>query len=139
MEGKLTVYFDDPFWVGVYEKQDENGYAVARVVFGSEPGDAQLYEFVRQHFDEFRFEGDRTGPRTGGLEERGKNYKRIQREVRKAMRERGIGTRAQQAMKQAMTQVKEERHTLSAAEHAVDAEKRFQKQQEKKKEKHRGH
>ena len=82
MEGKLTVYFEDPFWVGVFEKQDENGYAVARVVFGSEPGDAQLYEFIRQHYEEFRFERDGAGPCTGGLEESGKNYKRTQREVR---------------------------------------------------------
>ncbi len=34
---KLTVYFEDPFWVGVFEKIQGPRYQVARVVFGSEP------------------------------------------------------------------------------------------------------
>ncbi len=34
---KLTVYFEDPFWVGLFERSQGHRYQVARVVFGSEP------------------------------------------------------------------------------------------------------
>ena len=135
MEGKLTVYFEDPFWVGVYERQDETGYSVARVVFGSEPTDVVLYQFILQHYDEFHF--GRSLP-TGSIEKKEKNYKRIQREARKVMQETGVGTKAQQAMKLSLTETKQERREISSAEQKRDAEQRFQERQEKKKEKRRG-
>jgi len=39
----LTVYFADPFWVGIYERTDSSGYAVCKVTFGSEPSDTEIY------------------------------------------------------------------------------------------------
>ena len=41
-EAKLTVYFDEPFWVGVFEELDGKRLSVCRVVFGSEPTDAEI-------------------------------------------------------------------------------------------------
>ena len=35
----LTVLFDEPFWVGLYERETDGRYEVARVVFGAEPKD----------------------------------------------------------------------------------------------------
>ena len=136
VEGKLTVYFDDPFWVGIYERQAESGYAVARVVFGGEPSDAELYQFILQHYDEFRF-----GPTLAGgcIEEDKRNYKRVQREVRHAMQQHGVGTKAQQAMKASIAQAGQERQQLARAAHAREEEQRFHEKQQKKKEKQRGH
>ena len=31
---ELTVWFEDPFWVGLYERQSDRAYEVCRVVFG---------------------------------------------------------------------------------------------------------
>jgi len=136
MEGKFTVYFEDPFWVGIFEKQAEDGYAVARVVFGSEPGDAELYQFILRHYDEFRFGSPLAG---GSIAEDRRNYKRVQREVRPAMQEHGVGTRAQQAMKQSLMQAGQERRQYSRDERQRAAEQRFRDRQQKKKEKQRGH
>ena len=33
--GRLTVFFEDPFWVGVFERIDNVLLAVAKVTFGS--------------------------------------------------------------------------------------------------------
>ena len=38
-EAKLTVYFDEPFWVGVFEELDGKRLSVCKVVFGAEPTD----------------------------------------------------------------------------------------------------
>ena len=35
--GKLTVYFEEPFWVGVFERIEDGKLSVAKVIFGAEP------------------------------------------------------------------------------------------------------
>ena len=39
LTAKFTVYFEDPFWVGVYERSQDGKLEAARVVFGAEPKD----------------------------------------------------------------------------------------------------
>lgn len=34
---RLTILFDDPFWIGLYEREDDTEYSVCRIVFGAEP------------------------------------------------------------------------------------------------------
>ena len=46
METKLTVYFDDPFWAGVFERFEDNKLSVCKVTFGAEPKDYDVWEFV---------------------------------------------------------------------------------------------
>ena len=128
MEGKLTIYFDDPFWVGVYERRDEGGYSVARLVFGSEPLDGEVYALILRHYNEFRF-----GPpqENGLIETKAKNYKRAQREVRQSMQAQGIGTRAQQAIKLSMTAAKQQRQQSVRQQRAAESEERFRERQQK--------
>ena len=51
----LTVYFEDPFWVGVFEREEAGRYSACRVVFGGEPQDAQVYDLVLRRFHALRF------------------------------------------------------------------------------------
>ena len=37
VSGKLTVFFEDPFWVGVFEHIEDGKLSVAKVTFGAEP------------------------------------------------------------------------------------------------------
>ena len=39
---RLTVYFEDPFWVGVFEKIDNGKLSAAKVTFGAEPKDYEV-------------------------------------------------------------------------------------------------
>ena len=45
----FTVYFDAPFWVGLLEVADAGEMRATRHVFGSEPTDAELYQFLLRH------------------------------------------------------------------------------------------
>jgi hypothetical protein len=135
MEGKLTVYFDDPFWVGVFERDDETGFRVSRVVFGSEPTDAELYEYIQREYSHIDF----GKPLKNQVKiVRKKNFKRMQREVRKEVYEEGIGTKAQQAMKLQTELNKKERQVTSRERREEEKAMKFKLKQEKKKEKHRG-
>ena len=37
--GRLTVFFEDPFWVGVFERIESGRLSVCKVTFGAEPRD----------------------------------------------------------------------------------------------------
>ena len=36
---KLTVFFEEPFWVGVFERISDEKLSVCKVTFGAEPKD----------------------------------------------------------------------------------------------------
>ena len=51
----FTVFFEDPFWVGVYERQEQSVYQVCKITFGAEPKDYQVYEFLLRNWHRLRF------------------------------------------------------------------------------------
>ena len=40
VNGKLTVFFEEPFWVGIFERIEDGKLSVAKVTFGAEPKEA---------------------------------------------------------------------------------------------------
>ena len=52
---RLTILFDDPFWIGLYEREDDAGYSVCRIVFGGEPRDQEIYAYLLEHWRTLRF------------------------------------------------------------------------------------
>ena len=55
MKASLTVYFEDPFWVGVFERIEEGKLSVCKVTFGAEPKDYDVLDFVLHHYYELAF------------------------------------------------------------------------------------
>ena len=53
--GKLTVFFDDPFWVGLFERVEKDKLSVCRVVFGAEPKDYEVYDFILKNYNPLKF------------------------------------------------------------------------------------
>lgn len=78
---RLTVFFEDPFWVGVYERRAGPLLEAAKVTFGKEPTDGQVYEFFLSHFSRLRF-GAVLAPQS--QPQRRPNPKRAQREAARA-------------------------------------------------------
>ena len=134
VSGRLTVFFEEPFWVGVFERLSEGRVSVCKVTFGAQPKDCQVYEFVLKQYERLPF-----GPAVAAApKEGGRNPKRIQREVRRQVRDTGIGTKSQQALKLQQEQRKTERKAASRERREAEKERRFVLKQQKKKEKHRG-
>lgn len=44
--GKLTVYFEEPFLVGVFERIEDGTLSVAKVTFGAEPKDYEVQQYT---------------------------------------------------------------------------------------------
>lgn len=55
MTNSLTVYFDEPFWVGVFERVEDGKLSACRMTFGAEPKDYEVWEFVLRHYDALSF------------------------------------------------------------------------------------
>jgi hypothetical protein len=136
MNTKLTVFFDDPFWVGVFERIDEGLLETSRVVFGAEPKDYEVYAFILENYYKLKF----SRPIKVEVEaERRINPKRLQRKVRKETSTSGIGTKAQQALKLEQESRKIESKKASKRKREEMEQFKFEKRQEKKKEKKKGH
>lgn len=52
---KLTVFFEDPFWVGVFEHIEDGKLSVAKVVFGAEPKDYEVHKFIEKYCYSLQF------------------------------------------------------------------------------------
>lgn len=135
METRLTVYFEEPFWMGVFERTEGKKLYVAKVTFGAEPNDALLNEYVLNSYDELTFSPAVESP----IKEKADNRKRRFKIVKNAVREVGVGTKAQQALKLQRDLQKTERKAESKQKREEEAERKFAQKQQKKKEKHRGH
>lgn len=134
VSGRLTVFFEEPFWVGVFERISECRLSVCRIVFGAEPKDYEVYDFVLKNYYRLRF----SPAVAADVKEAGCNPKRIQREVRKQIQNTGIGTKSQQALKLQQEQLKTERKTANRERREAEKQRQFERKQQKRKEKHRG-
>ena len=137
---KVTVLLENSFWVGIFERTDESNYAVARNIFGGEPTDAELYEFITHHCGELKF----TAPQKFTLVIKRINPKRLQREVKKEMEKlKAQGgpkeSMAQEALRLELEKNKKIKKARSRQEKEADSERKFALNQAKRKQKHRGH
>ncbi len=48
--GRLTVFFEDPFWVGVFERIENGRLSAAKVTFGTEPKEPELLIYLLRHY-----------------------------------------------------------------------------------------
>ena len=135
MIGRLTVYFEDPFWVGVFEKIDGNKLSVSKVTFRAEPKDYEVQEFVERHYFKLKY----SPPVDAAVKKEVINPKRKLREARKQSQTSGIGTKSQQALKLQQEENKLERKVLSKEMKEAEKQRQFDLKQEKRKKKHRGH
>ena len=132
---RLTVFFEDPFWVGVYERRAGPLLEAAKVTFVKEPTDGQVYEFFLSHFSRLRF-GAVLAPQS--QPQRRPNPKRMQREAARALLSHGVGTKAQQAVSAQREEAGRLRQALRRDRALEEKERRFALRTQKRKEKHRG-
>ena len=105
VNGKLTVYFEEPFWVGVFERIEDGKLSVAKATFGAEPKDYEVREYIQKYYFSLKF-----SPAVEAIvKDIKRNPKRMQRSAKKQMLETGIGTKSQQALKLQQEQNKQER------------------------------
>ena len=135
VNGRLTVYFEEPFWVGIFEHIEDGKLSVAKVTFGVEPKDYEVQEYIQKYYFGLKF-----SPAVEAIvKDIKRNPKRMQREAKKQMQKTGIGTKLQQALKLQQEQCKQERKIRSKEKKEAEKLRMFELKQQKKREKHKWH
>ena len=134
VKGKLSVFFENPFWIGIFECISDQKLSVCKVTFGSEPKDCEIYEFILKNYYRLPF-----SPAVEAEEKDVKcNPKRIQREIRKQIQNIGKSTKSQQALQLQRQQIKIENKKISRLKKKADKQYQFNLKQQKRKDKHKG-
>lgn len=133
----LTVLFNEPFWIGVFELTENSKYKVCKITFGSEPKEDETLNFILKRFYSLNFSNPISTDKNILIEKK-LNPKRIQRKIQKET-SNGIGTKAQIALKLQHEQCKIERKKKSKAQKELEEQRKFELKQKKRLEKHKGH
>jgi len=134
-ETTLTVYFEPPFWVGVFARREGGTLTAAKVTFGAEPRDQEVYDLILSRYGTLRF----SPPVAIPIREAADNPKRARRKAARRLQAPGAGTKSQRALQLQRELWKQERAEKSRAQKEEEARRRFALKQEKHREKRRGH
>ena len=131
----LTVYFEDPFWIGVFARVSDGKLTACKITFGAEPKDAEVYRFLLDRWNTLSFSPP---VRYSDKPAASKNPKRRQREVGKQLQTQGVSTKSQQALKLRHEEGKAARRAKTREQKEAEQERQYALKQQKRKEKHRG-
>ena len=131
----LTVFFQEPFWIGVFERVENGRLSVCKVTFGAEPKDYEVHQYLLKRYSGLRF----SAAIETEARKRADNPKRRQREASRQIQNTGISTKSQMALQMQREAMKTERKQISRAQRDAEAQRKFDLKQQKKKEKKRGH
>ena len=133
--GKLTVFFEGPFWVGIFERISGGKLSVCKVTFGAEPRDREVWDFILEHYDELKF----SPAIEVEVKQTADGPKRRQRNARRQLQTFGVGTRSQQALQMQREEMKTQRKQIGKERQESEKQRRFDLKQRKRNMKHRGH
>ncbi|MCH3918534.1 MAG: YjdF family protein [Spirochaetia bacterium] len=134
--GSLTIFFEDPFWVGIWERHFDGVMQVARYVFGAEPTNAQVIDFIQNRYDCLSF----SEPVTSEVEEIDfcQNFKKKLHDARKDQH-KTIGKKSfgiLQAEREAGAAARKSAHAMKRQDEEI---RHYMLRREKKKQKKKGH
>lgn len=130
----VRVFFEDPFWIGLVEVLEDQQWMTARIVFGSQPGNAEVLEILRKNYDHLMF--------SPTLEQKQHHkpmgFKRMQRQAQQEMKAIGIATKSQQALKLLQEETRGLREARQKEHKQLKKQMQYEQRKQKSKKRHRG-
>ena len=134
----LTIYHDGQFWVGIIEVVEGGKLKAFRYVFGAEPKDTEILDFIHHKLLNLINQSIHSGLDVKIKSNKKVNPKRLQRQVAKEVNKIGISTKAQEAMKQEYEEKKKSRKKKSKQYREELKEQKYLMKKLKAKAKHKG-
>ena len=134
----LTIYHDGQFWIGIIEVVEGGKLKAFRYVFGPEPKDTEVLDFICDRLLEVINQSAHAGIDVKIKSKKKVNPKRLQRQVAKERNKVGISTKAQEAMKQAYEEKKKSRKKKAKRYREELKEQKYSIKKQKAKAKHKG-
>jgi len=130
----FTIFFEDPFWVGVLEENYNGKDYMGKHIFGAEPSNSELLQFYIYEFENI----NKIKISETNIETKKMKYKKAINKSKKMQNKIGVGTKSQNlfkiAFEETMNTKKKEK-----IEALMNEDEKYKKKLEKKLEKKRGH
>jgi len=110
---RLTILFDPPYWIGLLEAESDGLLYAARHIFGSEPSDPEVYEFIQNDLLDLMHAMTVGLPIDAVPTPRRINPKRLQRDIRREVLRTDVSSRAHEAIRLQIEANAQERLTIS--------------------------
>ena len=134
----LTIYHDGQFWVGIIEVVEDGKLRVFRYVFGTEPKDTEILDFIYYKLLNIINQSVHSGIDVEGKSDKKINPKRLQRQVAKQINKVGVSTKAQEAMKQEYEEMKKSKKKSAKQYREELKDQKYLMKKQKAKAKHKG-
>ncbi|MED4170618.1 YjdF family protein [Priestia megaterium] len=134
----LTIYHDGQFWVGIIEFVEDGKLRAFRYVFGAEPKDKEILDFIYYKLQDIINQSVHSGLDVKGKSNKKINPKRLQRQVAKQINKVGVSTKAQEAMKQEYEERKKSKKKRAKQYREELKEQKYLMKKQKARAKHKG-
>ncbi|UKJ78569.1 YjdF family protein [Priestia megaterium] len=134
----LTIYHDGQFWVGIIEVVEDGKLRAFRYVFGTEPKDTEILDFIYYKLLNIINQLVHSGIDVEGKSDKKINPKRLQRQVAKQINKVGVSTKAQEAMKQEYEEKKKSKKKRAKQYREELKDQKYLMKKQKAKAKHKG-
>ena len=134
----LTIYHDGQFWVGIIEVVEDGKLRAFRYVFGTEPKDTEILDFIYYKLLNIINQLVHSGLDVKGKSDKKINPKRLQRQVAKQINKVGVSTKAQEAMKQEYEEKKKSKKKRAKQYREELKDQKYLMKKQKAKAKHKG-
>ncbi|WP_280169983.1 YjdF family protein [Priestia megaterium] len=134
----LTIYHDGQFWVGIIEVVEDGKLRAFRYVFGTEPKDTEILDFIYYKLLNIINQSVHSGIDVEGKSDKKINPKRLQRQVAKQISKVGVSTKAQEAMKQEYEEKKKSKKKRAKQYREELKDQKYLMKKQKAKAKHKG-
>ena len=107
---KLTIFYNGQFYIGLIESISENKYKAYQYIFGNEPKDQEVLDFVNKDLLDLIKNNDKhDGIPIQQIKVKKINPKRLQRKVAQELKKPSISSKAEEALKAEMQLRKKEK------------------------------
>ena len=131
----FTIFFEDPFWVGILEENYNGINYMGKHIFGAEPSNSELLQFYIYEFEKIKklIIGET------GIVTKKMNFKKSINKSKKAQNKTGVGTKSQNLFKKAFEKTKDIKKKERKIDEIICKEEKYIKKLEKKNERRKGH
>ncbi|MCM3640108.1 YjdF family protein [Priestia aryabhattai] len=134
----LTIYHDAQFWVGIIEVVEDGKLRAFRYVFGAEPKDKEILDFIYYRLLDIINQSVHSGLDVRRKSDKKINPKRLQRQVAKERNKVGVSTKAEEAIKQEYEEKKKSKKKRAKQYREELKEQKYLMKKQKAKAKHKG-
>src|SRR5690348_8233299 len=134
----LTIYHDAQFWVGIIEVVEDGKLRAFRYVFGAEPKDKEILDFIYYRLLDIINQSVHSGLDVRRKSDKKINPKRLQRQVAKERNKVGVSTKAEEAIKQEYEEKKKSKKKRAKQYREELKEQKYIMKKQKAKSNHKG-